>query len=84
MGISDKLKGMAAGHEDQAREGVEETAYTATQIVYAEDPILAERLRGTGSSLDYVRIGASDQRRRFETPQVHHYREVEVRHAVEQ
>lgn len=68
-----------AGTIGAQREGVTPKQFSPTEVMYAEDPILAERIR-TGSSTDYMRWIESPDRFRFSLQQVHHYRFIDVKH----
>lgn len=62
------------------REGNPIPDFSPTEAMYAEDPIIAERIRLGGSSTNYMRWLEDPVRFRFSGPIVHYYRYVDVRH----
>lgn len=62
------------------REGRADQPFSATEAIYAEDPVLADRLRSQGSALNYMRWQPMPARFRFPGEQTHRYRNVEVKH----
>ena len=62
------------------REGSTAGAYSPTEALYAEDPVLAKKIQRNGSVTDYMRWHENPARFRFPQRQKHYYRNVEIRH----